>query len=64
MAMRSGRSRVEGADRPPGELATCNLRQKGVAMSTGFSMTARDLPGVHIVELRGELDIVPPCPGS
>ncbi len=27
-------------------------------MSTEFSMTARELPGVHIVELRGELDIV------
>jgi anti-sigma B factor antagonist len=31
---------------------------KGVAVSPEFSFTVRELPGVHVVALHGELDIV------
>jgi anti-sigma B factor antagonist len=31
---------------------------KGIAVSPEFGFTMRELPGVHVVALRGELDIV------
>src|SRR6202453_595979 len=37
--------------------AICNLRRNGIAVLPEFSLTSRDLPGLHIVALHGELDL-------
>jgi anti-anti-sigma factor len=45
------------ADRPSGTSPPATLGGNGFAVSPEFSITVRDLPGVHIVSLHGELDI-------
>lgn len=49
---------MDGADRPPGNSPPATFGGNGVAVSPEFSLTTRDLPGVHVVALQGELDIV------
>jgi anti-sigma B factor antagonist len=46
------------ADRPPGNSPPATFGGNGVAVSPEFTLTTRDLPGVHVVALHGELDIV------
>ena len=46
------------ADRPPGNSPPATFGGNGLAVSPEFSITTRDLPGVHILALHGELDIV------
>ena len=41
----------------PRQPATCNLRRNGIAVLPEFSLTSRNLPGLHIVALHGELDL-------
>lgn len=45
------------ADRPPGNSPSATFGRNGLAVSPEFSITDRDLRGVHIVALHGELDI-------
>ncbi len=56
--MTSDGSRIEGADRPPGNVPPATFGGNGIAVSPEFSFTARELPDVHVVALHGELDIV------
>ncbi len=52
------RSTIEGADRPAGNSPLATFGGKGLAVAPDFSISTRDLPDVHVVALRGELDIV------
>lgn len=46
------------ADRPPGNLPPATFGGNGFAVLPEFSISARDLPDIHVVALHGELDVV------
>ena len=46
------------ADRPPGNSPPATFGGNGLVVSPEFSITTRDLPGLHILVLHGELDIM------